>query len=146
MTWACMRSKQATSQSLVLKKGKTKLRFTLVWTQIPSITEKRAVGNSGQPGKFKAWICQHGMLPRILWPLLVYEVQISIVEGFDRRVSRFLWKWLELPQSLSNIALYGQNNKLPISSLNEEFIVIQGRSLRLGSRSRLDGSGGQQRP
>ncbi|KAK0146618.1 hypothetical protein N1851_014073 [Merluccius polli] len=30
-----------------------------------------AVDKSGLPGKFKAWIYQHGVLPRILWPLLV---------------------------------------------------------------------------
>lgn len=30
----------------------------------------RAVDKSGLPGKFKAWIYQYGILPRILWPLL----------------------------------------------------------------------------
>jgi len=50
------------------------------------------VDKSGLPGKFKAWIYQHGILPRILWPLLVYEVPISTVEGFERRVSRFQQK------------------------------------------------------
>ena len=48
------------------------------------------VDKFGLPGKFKAWIYQHGMLPRILWPLLVYDVPISTVEGFEMRVSRFL--------------------------------------------------------
>lgn len=68
---------------------------------------------SGLLGKFKTWIYQHGILPQILWPLLVYEVLISIVE------------WLGLPQSLSSIILYRQNNKqkLPISNLYEEFKV-----------------------
>lgn len=31
----------------------------------------RAVDKSGLPGKFKAWIYQHSILSRILWPLLV---------------------------------------------------------------------------
>jgi len=81
-----------------------------------------AVDKSGLPGKFKAWIYQHGILPWIVWTHLVYEVPISTVEGFERRVSRLLWKWLGLPRS---IALHGQNNnlKLPISSLNDEFMV-----------------------
>ena len=35
---------------------------------------------SGLPGKY-AWGYQHGVLPRLLWPLLVYEVPISTVEG-----------------------------------------------------------------
>ncbi|KAK0148843.1 hypothetical protein N1851_010754 [Merluccius polli] len=137
-----------------------KFHFTLSGTQIPSITEKpvkslgkvfdcslkdtaaihatnleleawlATVDKSGLP-KFKAWIYQHGILPRILWPLLIYEVPISTIEGFERRVSRFLRKWLGLPRSLSSIALYGQNNKLklPISSLNEEFKVGRAREV-----------------
>ncbi|KAK0150652.1 hypothetical protein N1851_008245 [Merluccius polli] len=86
---------------------------------------------SGLPGKFKAWIYQHGVLPRILWPLLVYEFPITTVEGFERRISRYLRRWLGLPRSLSSIAVYGQNNrlKLPISSLNEEFMVTRVREV-----------------
>jgi len=89
------------------------------------------VDKSELPGKFKAWIYQHGILPRILWPILVYDVPISTVEGFEIRVSRFLWKCLRLPQSLSSIALYGQTNKLklPISSLNEEFMLTRTREV-----------------
>ena len=47
-------------------------------------------------------------------------------------MSRFLRKWLGLPQSLrTNIALYGQRNKLkiPLSSLNEEFRVARKRQV-----------------
>ncbi|XP_061878077.1 uncharacterized protein LOC133630482 [Entelurus aequoreus] len=89
------------------------------------------VDKSGLRGKFKAWIYQHGILPRILWPIMVYEVHISTVEGFEMRVSRFLHRWLGLPRSLSSIALYGHNNKLklPISSLSEEFMVTRSREL-----------------
>lgn len=72
----------------------------------------RAVNHSGLPGKFKAWIYQHGILPKVLWPLLVYEVPMSIVEGLERKVSSFLGRWLDLPGSLSRIALYGRNTKL----------------------------------
>lgn len=83
------------------EKVSSKFSFTLGMTQIPSITEKpvkslgkvfgsslkdtaaihatnlelegwlAAVDKSGQPSKFKAWIYQHGILPRILWPLLI---------------------------------------------------------------------------
>jgi len=67
-------------------------------------------GELGLPGKFKASIYQHGILLRIFWPLFVYEVPISTVEGFERRISRFLWKWLAW--SVSSITLYGQSNKL----------------------------------
>ncbi len=33
----------------------------------------RIVDKSGLPGRFKAWVYQHGILPRILWPLLNYD-------------------------------------------------------------------------
>lgn len=48
------------------------------------------VNKSGLPAKFKAWLYQHGILHRILWPLLVYEFPMSTVEGIERRVSSHL--------------------------------------------------------
>ncbi|XP_059378226.1 uncharacterized protein LOC132114105 [Carassius carassius] len=33
----------------------------------------RRIEKSGLPGKFKAWLYQHGLLPRIMWLLTVYE-------------------------------------------------------------------------
>ncbi|KAK0152038.1 hypothetical protein N1851_006609 [Merluccius polli] len=82
-----------------------------------------AIDRSGLPGKFKAWIYQHGVFPRILWPLLVYEVPTSTVEALEKSISQFLRKWLGLPRSLSSIALYGHSTKLhlPLSGLTEEF-------------------------
>lgn len=89
----------------------------------------RVIDRSGLPGKFKAWIYQHGVLPRILWPLLVYEVPISTVETLERKVSSCLRRWLGLPRSLSNIALYGNTTmlQLPLKSLEEEFKVTRAR-------------------
>lgn len=130
-----------------------RFRFALGGTQIPPVSEKPvknlgklftsslkdtaarqgtsddlstwllAVDKSGLRGKFKAWIYQHGILPCLFWPLLVYEVTITTVEGFERKISQVLHRWLGLPRSLSSIALFGHNNKLqlPFSSLTEEF-------------------------
>lgn len=90
-----------------------------------------AIDRSGLPGKFKTWIYQHGVLPRILWPLLVYEVPISTVEVLEKSISQFLRKWLGLPRSLSSIALYGHSTKLhlPLSGLSEEFKVTRSREV-----------------
>ncbi|XP_074527636.1 uncharacterized protein LOC141791255 [Halichoeres trimaculatus] len=138
-----------------------RFQFSLAGTKIPSVTEKpvkslgkmfdcslkdaasiratnkqlecwlTTVDKSGLPGKFKAWVYQHGILPRILWPLLVYDFPISTVEGFERRVSSHLRRWLGLPRSLSSIALYGNKNKLtlPFNSLTEEFKVARAREV-----------------
>ncbi len=75
-----------------------------------------AVDKSGLPGKYKTWMYQHGILPRILWPLLVYEVPMTTVEALERTISQFLRRWLGLPRSLSNIALYGHYTKLQLPS------------------------------
>lgn len=92
-----------------------------------------AVDNSGHPGKYKTWMYQHGILPRILWPLLVYEVPMTTVEALERMVSQFLGRWLGLPRSLSNITLYSHSTKLqlPISSLSEEFRVTRSREVSM---------------
>lgn len=84
---------------------------------------------SGLPGRFKAWIYQHTILPRILWPLLVYTVPITTVESLERKISGFLRKWLGLPRSLTSAALYGASNslQLPFSGLTEEFKVAHTR-------------------
>lgn len=66
-----------------------------------------AVDKSGLPGKFKAWIYQHSILPRLLWPLLMYEIPVTTVEGFERKISEYLRRWLGLPRSLSSIVLFG---------------------------------------
>ncbi|KAK0134264.1 Zinc finger BED domain-containing protein 4 [Merluccius polli] len=142
-------------------KVEDKFRFHISGTAIPTITEKpvkslgkvfdcslrdttsiqstcteldgwlKSVDKSGLPGKFKAWVYQHGILPRILWPLLVYAVPISTVETLERRVSNHLRRWLGLPRSLSSIALYGNTNKLqlPFKSLEEEFKVTRAREV-----------------
>ncbi|XP_049324773.1 uncharacterized protein LOC125789951 [Astyanax mexicanus] len=136
-----------------------KFRFSVNGVVIPSITEKpvtslgkvfncslrdtasvqstikkleawlSTVDKSGLPGKFKAWLYQHGILPRILWPLLVYEVTMSTVETMERKISSYLRRWLGLPRSLTSAALYGKSNKLqlPFSSLEEEFRVSRTR-------------------
>ena len=80
------------------------------------------IDKTGLPGRFKAWIFQHAVLPRILWPLLLYEFTIT-VGTLERTISNSLRRWLGLPRCLSSAALYGKSNtlQLPFSSLEEEF-------------------------
>ncbi len=81
------------------------------------------IDKSSLPGKFKAWIYQHSILPRVLWPLLVYAVPMTTVESLERKISGFLRKWLGLPCSLTSAALYGTSNilQLRFSGPTEEF-------------------------
>lgn len=134
-----------------------KFRFCIAGTTIPTITEKpvkilgkvfnsslrdsfqstctelngwlKSEDKSVLSGKYKAWDYQHGILPRILWPLLIYAVPIYTVETLERKVSNDLWRWLGLLKSLSNIVLYGCSNKLqlPLKPLEEEFKLTRAR-------------------
>ena len=136
-----------------------KYRFTVAGTVIPTLSEKpvkslgkifnctlkdtsatreasidleawlNKVDKSGLPGRFKAWIYQHAVLPRILWPLLIYDVPMSTVEALERKISGYLRRWLGLPRGLSSVALYGTSNalQLPFKGLSEEFMVSRTR-------------------
>ena len=56
----------------------------------------------------KLWCLQFGLLPRIRWPLPVYEVTISEVEKCERITKKAAEKWLEVPRFLSTVTLYGK--------------------------------------
>ena len=92
-------------------------------------TGLKQINTSGLPGKFKAWLFQHGLLPRVMWPLMLYEVPTSTVESLEHLISRHLRRWLGVPPSFSSVGLYGKSNQLqlPISSLVEEFKASKAR-------------------
>ncbi|XP_076079229.1 uncharacterized protein LOC143049501 [Mytilus galloprovincialis] len=89
------------------------------------------IDKSGLPGRYKAWIYQHGVLPRILWPLLVYEFPLSKVEALERKISACLRRWLGVPRSFSSIGLYSTDTKLqlPMKALTEEYKVTKTRQV-----------------
>lgn len=78
---------------------------------------------SGLPDKYKAWGNQHGVLPRLLWSLLVYEVPVSTVKGLERKISTYLRRWLGVPTSFCSIGLYSTGSKLqlPVTSVLEVY-------------------------
>ena len=89
----------------------------------------KMIYKTGLPGKFKAWFYQHGLLSRLLWPHILYEIATSTVEGFERMINRNLRRWLSVPSSFTSIGLYGRTNQLKLSmtSIVEEFKVAKGR-------------------
>lgn len=86
------------------------------------------VDKSGLPGRFKAWIYQHAILPKILWPLSIYEFTTSHIEQLEKRINMRLRRWLGLPKSLTSAALYGNTNALQLP-LVEEFKVTKIRTI-----------------
>jgi len=73
------------------------------------------------------------VLPRLLWPLLVYDVPMTAVEKMERMESSYLRRWMGVPRSFSSIGLYGEGTKLqlPLKSLTEEFKVTKVRQVLL---------------
>ena len=89
----------------------------------------RRIDKSELRGKFKTWIYHHGLLPRLVWPLMVNEVPVSLVEKLEQSVSKHIRRWLGLPPSFSSIGFYSKSTKLqmPLNSLVEEFKVAKAR-------------------
>ena len=70
------------------------------------------------------------VMPRIIWPLTVYEVAMSHVEAMERKINKHVKKWLGVPNSLSNVAIHSNKAKLtlPVQSLVEEVNVAKAKS------------------
>ena len=91
-------------------------------------------------GTQKLWILQHLLIPRIQWPLLVYEVPISHATKLKQKISSFIrkWKWLHLHKSASSLRFYSKASPspLPINSLTSvlKSAKISGHLLLLDSQ------------
>ena len=64
------------------------------------------IDKSFHRGVHKVWILQHLLIPRLRWPLLIYEIPISTKARLEQKISCFIRKWLRLHKSTSNICLY----------------------------------------
>ena len=71
-------------------------------------------------GTQKLWILQHLLIPRIQWPLLIYEIPISLAFKLEQKVSIFIRKWLHLHHSTSSLCFYSSVSPcpLPLKSLS----------------------------
>ncbi|XP_023646720.2 iron-sulfur cluster transfer protein NUBPL isoform X5 [Paramormyrops kingsleyae] len=89
----------------------------------------RRIDGSGLPGKFNSWIYQHGLLPRLMWPLTVYEIPVTAVEKLEKRTNKHLRQWLGIPPSFTAVGLYIRSGQLqlPFSSVVEKFKVAKCR-------------------
>ena len=78
-----------------------------------------ATEKSEFPGKLKAWCFQHGLLPRLLWPLQIYEISLLWVETIQQHINQYLRKWLGVPPA--SIGLYTATGMLqiPFSTITE---------------------------
>ena len=70
--------------------------------------------------EIKSILC-NSILPRILWPIMIYDITMTTMIAMEKKISWYLRRWLGLPQSLNSIALYGttNNRQIPLEELTE---------------------------
>ena len=91
------------------------------------------INQCGLPGKLKVWCLQFMLIPKLLWPLLIYDICISTVESIEAKVNKFTRKWLGVPPCLTDVALYCRQAtlRLPLKSIIEEYKVGKARLLTM---------------
>ena len=94
------------------------------------VADLKKIDRCKLPGRYKAWIVQHMLMPRLMWPLSIYNVPQTTVELLQTKITAALKKWLKLPRSLSDACFYSKSTKLklPYSSLTEEFKAAKARN------------------
>jgi len=69
-----------------------------------------------------------GLLPRLLWPLTVYEVSLTTLDKLEALISSYIRKWMGVPRCLSRVKPYSKGIlQLPVSALTEEFKCAKAR-------------------
>ncbi|GFN94269.1 reverse transcriptase [Plakobranchus ocellatus] len=63
------------------------------------------------------------LIPKLLLPVLVYEISTSTVESIEGKISRFTRKWLGVPPGLTDVAMICRKAKLrlPLKSIVEDY-------------------------
>ena len=70
-------------------------------------------------GSQKLWFLQHLFVPRIQWPILIYEAPTSLAFKLEQKASVYIRNWLKLYKSITNLLFYSSASPclLPIRSL-----------------------------
>ena len=63
------------------------------------------------------WILQNMLILILRWPLLIYEISISVVNCLEHKISSFLRKWLNIHHPTTNMFVFFD---FPLPSAFEE--------------------------
>ena len=74
----------------------------------------KLIDKSSHEEILKVLILQNMLIPRLCWPLLIYEISISVVNCIEHKISSFLRKWLNIHHSMTNICLYSSTSPCPL--------------------------------
>ena len=83
------------------------------------------------PGRYKAWMIQHMLLPRLMWPMTIYNFPRSKVIEMQRQITAKLKRLLGIPKSLTADCLYTRSGKLqlPNAEVSEVYKAAKARLL-----------------
>ena len=67
----------------------------------------------------EVWVLQNMLIARFCWPLLIYQIYISVVHFLEHKISSYLRNCLNIHHSATNICLYSltYHCPLPLESL-----------------------------
>ena len=65
-------------------------------------------------GSQKLWFLQHLLIPRIQWPILIYEVPMSLAFKLEQKASVHIRKWLKLHKSITSLPFYSSASPCPL--------------------------------
>ena len=74
----------------------------------------KAINNSSFKGSQKLWFLQHLVIPRVQWPLLIYEVSISCALSLEKHISVYIRKWLKIHPTITNLSFYSPLSPCPL--------------------------------
>ena len=80
-------------------------------------------------GTQKLWIMQHLLIPRIQWPLLIYERPMSTAARLEQKISTFIRKCLHLHNSISSLWFYSADSPCPLPIKKSLTLVPKARKI-----------------
>ena len=109
-------------------------------TKVDLNTFLRRLDESSLTGLQKCWGYQYMVLPKLKWPLAIYDIPITTVTRWEQNTNSFLRKWLGVGHTLSGFCLFSQSSSvaLPVSSLTDTWKIEKCRLLQSYQTSKDD--------
>ncbi|KAK3755810.1 hypothetical protein RRG08_010413 [Elysia crispata] len=83
-----------------------------------------AINRCGLQGKLKVYCLQFMLIPKLLCPLLVYEICSTTVQATEAQINKFTRRWLGVPPGLPDVAIYCRKAKLRLP-LKSEYGTVE---------------------
>ena len=72
---------------------------------VTEVSGLKLIEKTFHKGIHKVWILQNVLIPRLRWPLLIYENSIPVLNCLEHKISSFLRKCLNVHHSTTNVYL-----------------------------------------